>query len=144
MILFFDTSALLKAFQKEAGTEKVIELLENNENEIVISELTKIEYKSALYRRFRNKELNENSLIELIINFNEFTETIEIEEINSFTIKKAEELIDNQGKSGLRTLDAVQFASFVLVENKVKKFVCADTRLCDIIEKEDYKVIKIE
>ena len=144
MILFFDTSALLKAFQKEVGTEKVIELLENNENEIVISELTKIEYKSALYRRFRNKELNENSLIELIINFNEFTETIEIEEINSFTIKKAEELIDNQGKSGLRTLDAVQFASFVLVENKVKKFVCADTRLCDIIEKEDYKVIKIE
>ena len=144
MILFFDTSALLKAFQKEAGTEKVIELLENNENEIVISELTKIEYKSALYRRFRNKELNENSLIELIINFNEFTETIEIEEINSFTIKKAEELIHNQGKSGLRTLDAVQFASFVLVENKVKKFVCADTRLCDIIEKEDYKVIKIE
>ena len=80
----------------------------------------------------------------MIINFNEFTETIEIEEINSFTIKKAEELIDNQGKSGLRTLDAVQFASFVLVENKVKKFVCADTRLCDIIEKEDYKVIKIE
>ncbi len=144
MILFFDTSALLKAFQKEVGTEKVIELLENNENEIVISELTKIEYKSALYRRFRNKELNENSLIDLIINFNEFTETIEIEEINSFTIKKAEELIDNQGKSGLRTLDAVQFASFVLVENKVKKFVCADTRLCDIIEKEDYKVIKIE
>ena len=144
MMLFFDTSAILKAFQKENGTEKVIELLENAENEILISELTKIEFKSALYRRFRNKEINENDLFELINNFNKFIETIEIEEINSFTIKKAEDLLDKQGKSGLRTLDAVQFASFAMIETNDKTFICADTRLCDIIEKENYKVIKIE
>ena len=55
MTLFVDTSALVKAFQKEQGTDEVIEQLQDENNEIVISELSRLEYKSTLFRRFRNK-----------------------------------------------------------------------------------------
>jgi len=144
MNMFFDTSAILKAFQKENGTENVIELIEDPENRIFISELTIIEFKSALYRRYRNKEINSEELITLISDFKEYLESVEIEEVNSFTIKTADNLMENFGKIGLRTLDALQFASFVLLDNNNKNFICADTRLCGIIEKEGYKVILIE
>lgn len=39
MILFFDTSALVKFFHNEEGTEAVTELLNSRENETWISEL---------------------------------------------------------------------------------------------------------
>ena len=36
MILFFDTSALIKFFHEEEGTEKVTGLIHNEDNEIWI------------------------------------------------------------------------------------------------------------
>jgi len=59
MILFFDTSALVKFFHNEDGTEAVTDLLNSQENKIWISELVKLEFISALHRRFRNKEIDE-------------------------------------------------------------------------------------
>jgi uncharacterized protein with PIN domain len=50
MILFFDTSALIKFFHEEEGTEVVTGLIHNEENEIWISEATGVEFLSALYR----------------------------------------------------------------------------------------------
>ncbi len=143
MILFVDTSAILKAFQKESGTERVIELLNDEKCDILISELTKIEYKSALFRRFRNNEISETDLTELIANFEEYIQNVEIMEINSLTVRTAEQLLNKHGKSGLRTLDAIQFAGFELVESTNKTFVTADIRLCMVVENAGNKVIEI-
>ena len=41
MNLFFDTSALVKFFHEETGTELVTQLINNPQNEVWISELTK-------------------------------------------------------------------------------------------------------
>ena len=144
MILFVDTSALLKAFQKESGTETVIELLKNEENEIVVSELTEIEFKSALFRRLRNGEITENDLNELVVLFEDYIQSIDIEEINSLTIRTADELLTKHGKIGLRTLDAIQFAGFHLIETDLKTFISADLRLCSIIENAGNNVIEIK
>lgn len=43
MILFFETSALVKFFHNEEGTDAVTELLNSQENEIWVSELVRLE-----------------------------------------------------------------------------------------------------
>ena len=54
MILFFDTSALVKFFHEEKGSEVVTRLILSEDNEIWISVLARIEFLSALYRRLQN------------------------------------------------------------------------------------------
>ena len=44
MILFFDTSALVKFFHEEKGFEAVTRLIVSEDNEIWISELARIEF----------------------------------------------------------------------------------------------------
>ncbi len=56
MNLFFDTSALVKLFHEEKGSEAVTNLITSQNNEIWISELVRIEFFSVLFRRLRNAE----------------------------------------------------------------------------------------
>ena len=62
MKLFFDTSALVKFFHQEDGTDSVTKWILSEDNELWILELAKVEFYSSLFRKFRNRELNENSL----------------------------------------------------------------------------------
>ena len=62
MNLFFDTSALVKFFHEEEGTDIVTDLILEENNEVWISELGRLEFISAVFRRFRNKELDEGQL----------------------------------------------------------------------------------
>ena len=64
--LFFDTSALVKLFHQEEGSDRIIQLMENEDTQVWISELAKLEFISALHRRFRMKELNESQLYETL------------------------------------------------------------------------------
>ena len=50
MNLFFDTSALVKSFHEEEGSEVITQLLTSQGNEIWISELVRLEFMSALFR----------------------------------------------------------------------------------------------
>ncbi len=55
MILFFDTSALVKVFHEEKGSEVVTSLIKAKDNEVWISELARIEFLSAIFRRVRDR-----------------------------------------------------------------------------------------
>ncbi len=79
MNLFVDTSALVKFFHEEKGSEVVTDLITSQENEVWILELVRLEFMSALFRRFRNKEINDTQLAEAISGFNE--------EINFFNVE---------------------------------------------------------
>ena len=89
MILFFDTSALVKFFHNEDGTEAVTDLLNSQENKIWISELAKLEFLSALHRRFRNNEIDENILKEAIEGFEEELNRFIIEPLSHATVQEA-------------------------------------------------------
>ena len=56
MILFFDTSALVKFFHREKGTDIVVSLITDPHNDVFVSELVRLEFACALHRRFRMKE----------------------------------------------------------------------------------------
>lgn len=56
MIVFIDTSALVKRYAREKGSEKVDELFQK-EKDLWISQLSIVELLSALHRKAREKEL---------------------------------------------------------------------------------------
>ncbi len=62
MNLFFDTSALVKFYHNEEGTEQVTELITSANNSIWLLDLARLEFVSALFRRYRNGELNNANL----------------------------------------------------------------------------------
>lgn len=69
MKLFFDTSALVKYFHNEKGSKQVIELIENIDNDIWVSDLARVEFVSALHRKSRNGEIQDVELEQALEGF---------------------------------------------------------------------------
>ena len=59
MNVFFDTSALVKFFHEEEGTKIVTDLILDGNNQVWVLELARLEFISAVFRRFRNREMDE-------------------------------------------------------------------------------------
>ena len=133
MKLFFDTSALVKLFHAEPGTDKVTKWIQSKENEIWIFALAKLEFFSALFRRFRNNEISETLLQQAISGFEEQLEIFNIQPISQIILEQAENLIKEYGKShGLRSLDSLHLSAFILISEANWIFVSADTNLCKV------------
>jgi len=142
MNLFFDTSALVKLFHEEEGTEIVTELITSQGNEVFILDLARLEFVSALLRRFRNKEIDENKLSDAIASFEEQIASFNIEPLGEAIINEAELLLKQYGKmQGLRTLDALHLGAFSLISEKDWSFVASDGNLCNIAQLMSFKTI---
>ena len=67
--LFFDTSALVKRYYEEEGSETVDELVEADGNEVVITSLSVVETASALRRKQNRGELSSEAVDHLLSAF---------------------------------------------------------------------------
>lgn len=135
MRLFFDTSALVKYYYEEQGSEFVTKLIQDERNEIIISEIAIIEFISSLYKKFRTKELTEENLEIAISEFRLSLNDYIIEPFTSIVRENAEKLIGKYGKVNcIRTLDAMQLSTYILIADTESKFVCADNNLNKIAE----------
>ncbi|MDM8560756.1 type II toxin-antitoxin system VapC family toxin [Candidatus Parabeggiatoa sp. HSG14] len=142
MILFFDTSALVKYFHVEEGTERVTALINDSNNEIWILELARIEFISALFRKYRAHIINDNQLESAIEGFEAEYSTFNVEPLSQPAAFEAEYLLKKYGKTeGLRTLDALHFAAFRLLAEEGWYFVAADEVLCHTVQLEGFNVI---
>ena len=140
-VFFYDTSAFVKYFTSEAGSAGIIRLIDDPANETQITELTLTEYYCALHRKFRNKQINEIQLNEAIQGFDADINRYNIEDITSYTFLKSKEYVLQFGqKYGLRTLDAIQIAAFVLIADQDWTFVAADSIPCDMIAQLGFNV----
>lgn len=112
MNYFFDTSALVKLFHEEIGSDVVEKLINDQSNEIWISELVRLEFLSSVYRRFRQGELSEEEVNSVIDDFEEQLQLFHIEPLGSGVVKESEQLMKEYGKTeGLRSLDALHLGS---------------------------------
>ncbi len=142
MNLYLDTSALVKYFHEEKGSATITKLINSQENEIWVLELVRIEFFSALFRRFRNKELNEEQLKEAISGFNEAIASFNVEPLRQAIITESEFLLKKYGRQqGLRALDALHLGTFSLIAEKQWSFVAADKNLCDVAQLIGFKAV---
>jgi uncharacterized protein len=135
MKYYFDTSALVKFYHVEDGTDTVSELIRKPGNIVYISELAKLEFVSALLRRFRSGEIEKVELSRALISFREDIRRFCIEPLHDNVIDEAEKLLMKYGEdSGLRTLDALHLATCVLLNLDNGVFVAADSTLIEVAD----------
>lgn len=144
MNLFFDTSALVKYFHTEVGSQQVIELIENLSHQVWVSDLARVEFISALYRKLRRGDIDQAQLQEALIGFEVEWSRFNIHPLSEVVVAEADNLLRQKaGVYGLRALDALQFASFRLLAEQGWAFVVADGILADVVTDEGFTAIKV-
>ena len=103
---------------------------------IFISELSKIEFLSMIYRKFRENEINSETLNALAARFQDDIEfRYELLEFSSLVFEESSRLVcDFAQKHSLKSLDSLQFAFFTTYCEEDDIFVCSDKKLTSIVE----------
>lgn len=148
MNLFLDTSAVVKIYHQEKGTEKFTQYLEGISDELFLttSDITKIELHSALLKKYREKEISEKDLSEVFQLFDKDFQKYNIIFVDRIIKNITLFMLDGLGiKYGIRTLDSLQLASAVFANNysKIDYFVSSDKKLLNIA-KEYFQIINPE
>lgn len=124
---FFDTSALVKHYRKENGSEFVDSILANPESDVIISEIAIIEMTSALRRLHKLGEISDKTFTLALKRFTADTEgVLLVSRFRRNWINSARELVLQHD---LRTLDALQLASALADAATTPIFVAADEKL---------------
>ena len=145
---FLDTSALVKRYHLELGTEIVDAVFAENSSTKMISDLGVIEFYSTFAKKVRTGELSDaafHSAIRLLAQ--DFQDNVvEITSITDADKRSAGMLIEKYGLSqNLRTLDALQLAVMTrLGPQTITRILCADRVFVSIIEQEGFAVTNPE
>ena len=144
---FFDTSALVKRYHDEVGTEAVDEAFDDEDAFCLISDLTVIECHSAFAKKVRTQEIGEE---DYQVTMQRLMQDIDRDLLRLRTLgeqekKQALSFLRSYGTShGLRTLDALQCAVLHNVERPVDGVYCADRRLNSVLDAEGLAVLNPE
>jgi len=142
---FFDTSAIVKRYHREDGSDFVDRLFAEADAEFVISDISIIEFYSALSLKVRVGEIDEENFMSLRKLFSQDIKRgiYEVAEFsNAEKLESTKLLLKYAKKHSLKTLDAIQLSVVKSInEPEVKAVVCADEKLCKIIALEGFSVI---
>jgi len=108
MIVYFDTSALLKAYVEEAGSKEIIALLDEGDNLFGSIALTKVDMASAIQRAVRAVGVSSSVAADAWQDFIEDWESFTRLRVTTGTIEKASDLA---WKYGLRGYDSLHLAA---------------------------------
>jgi uncharacterized protein len=140
MNLFFDTSSLFKLYHQEEGTRELIDFFRSNKiDAIYLSEITGIEFRSAVWKKCRKMEISEGKANLLIEKFESDSKNYQVVNQGDKLIRNAKNLVNKHWKTGLRTLDSIQLASVLTVKN-IDFFFTSDRLLAEIAIKEGLNV----
>jgi predicted nucleic acid-binding protein len=142
MNLFFDTSALFKLYHSESGTKELTAFFSSNLiNAIYLSEITSIEFSSAVWKKCRKKEIKQSSAKLLIEKFKIDSEKYNFINQSKSCTSLASVLIGKYWNKGLRTLDSLQLASALTFKSDLDVFITSDILLSEIALSENLKVM---
>ena len=128
MILYLDTSAVVKKYFKEPGSDDVIELWKKSEA-VTSSAVTYAEALAAFYRKCREVPTKRTVLQRAAQRFEKDWQSMIIVELTRQLGAAVRRLIQ---KHPLRGFDAIHLASALLVQENLKRkyrFVCYDHAL---------------
>ncbi|KAF5433541.1 putative nucleic acid-binding protein, contains PIN domain [Candidatus Methanophagaceae archaeon] len=145
---FLDTSALVKRYHQEVGTEVIDKILGEEDKELFISDLSIIEFHSAITLKVRTREISRDAFSHLIGLFSNELDVglYRVMRIDEAEKQEAVELLTKYGFGyALRTLDSLQLAAMESVgKANVDWVVCADARFCEVIRLQGFQVINPE
>ncbi len=139
MNLFLDTSAVVKLYHDEEGTEKLTRFVSKHAENLFlsVSDLTAIEIHSALLKRVRQREIGRETAQNIFLEIENDFQSYNVITVDETVKQSSVRLIDALGVYyNLRTLDALQLAS-ALVANSfsmVDFFVSSDKNLLSAAE----------
>lgn len=141
-ILFFDSSALLKRYIVERGTERVLELVDGNDR-ITVSRLAHVEIVSVVVRRAKGGDIDEDHASEVISTLEEELRTrFSVTEVQSSTLTRAVDLVKSRG---LKAADAIQLVCGLAAASGTNRdgfaFVCSDVALNMAAQEEGLRVL---
>jgi predicted nucleic acid-binding protein len=115
-IYFIDSSALVKRYRNEPGSQRLANLLESDTNLLVVSRLGIIEVSAALVRRSRHAKTPAEDLratLSLLDSEAEFFDIIELDEpIPTLALRVTR-------KHGLRGADSIQLGAALLAQDRM-------------------------
>ena len=125
MKYYFDTSALIKSYIEEEGSDKVKSIIDSA-TEIFVSSITSLECNSTIRRLLLEKSITETS-------YNLLRKKIE-QDFQDFRIIPLTTRIEHLAKDyihqfQLKTLDSIQLASCSSVLEDIHSFVLSDEKL---------------
>jgi uncharacterized protein len=137
MRLYFDTSALLKKYISEIGSENVDKLF-LSATEIHISSIGQIEAISSFRKLLLEKEIENNDYDELKKEINQDFQFYNVIDITNEIILFSISTID---KYQLKSLDSIHLGTALSIKNDIDYFVSCDQKLLNAVKKEGFKVI---
>ena len=143
MNYYMDTSALIKKYVDEVGSNQVRELIESDDCEDIFTALiTKAETGAALAAKVRNHALSKNDYDQIISELDsDFESMYTYVDLEYSTVDFA---IEFSEKHKLRGYDSVQLATAVQSQRShgPMKFVCADKNLLNAAINEGFEVLE--
>ncbi len=137
--IYIDTSAYLKIFLKEKGSDRVRKLVK--ENSLLASAILTSECFSAFSRRRQGNEINDKTFNRLVNRVKKDLPYIEIVRLTDEVLRKTEEILLHLP---VRTLDAVHIASALLFKESTGidlQFVTSDKRQAESANDKGLKTV---
>ncbi len=143
-LYYLETSALVKLYVREPGTERLLSLADrSSENRLAILALAQVELRSAIRRRERNGEIPAVAAAQLLEVFKRHVESRFITQtVTDYVLDIASMLLD---RYPLRAYDAVQLAGYIALKSSagadVPTFVCSDQELLSAAVQEGIPIL---
>jgi predicted nucleic acid-binding protein len=142
-LYFLDTSALVKLYVQELGTDRLLPLVRDQpDNRFAVLAISAVEVRSAIRRRQRAGDIDDSVAEAILESVQSHLETRFIRQaVNDTVIDTALEMID---RYALRAYDAVQLAgclALCTISAEAFTFVCSDHRLLEAARSERLRVL---
>ena len=146
-LYYLETSALVKLYVYEQGTDRLLDLSASNAgHQFAILSLAQVEFRAAVRRRQRSGEIANDAAAELIEAFRRHVEgKFLIQPLSDSVLDAALALVDGYG---LRGYDSMQLAGYLVLRSisgaEEPTFVCADKTLLSAARNEGCPVLDAE
>jgi uncharacterized protein len=141
-LYYLETSALVKLYVRESGTDRLLEMTSrSSDSRLAILSFSQVEFRSAIRRRERNREIPTAVAMGLLEAFGRHLQTRFVtQNVTDFVLDIANALVD---RYGLRAFDAIQLGGYAVLKTatptaETPVFVCADRDLIAAAEMEGF------
>jgi len=137
MKIFLDTSSLFKLYHREVDTVIIEQIFSDVKiTSVYLSEITKVEFTSSVWKKVRTKEITELDAIKTLQLFERDSAKYTFIATDSLIIEQAKVLTTKYGLKGLRTLDSIQLSSAISLRAEVGLFITSDNLLKSFLSDE--------